>query len=210
MRSRGQRPGRQERAAEAPSDYLVAAVAAAGVAVASYLAAVKLAGGQALLCAAGSGCDIVQASRYAMFLGLPTALWGAVLAAAIGVLGLAGLTPGRWLAAFLLSVAGVSFTAYLAALELLVIGAVCNWCVAWAMTAVALPALLLVRRPAAGRRSPVRGRRVAALGAITAVATVVIGAGVWAAGSPRASAAYQEALARHLAATSAVMYGAYW
>jgi hypothetical protein len=41
------------------------------------------------------------------------------------------------------------------------------------------------------------------------VATVVVGAGVFA-GSFTTDAAYQDALARHLAASGAVFYGAYW
>lgn len=47
----------------APRDWPVAAVAAAGLAISAHLAVAKLAGGQALLCEAGGGCDIVQLSR---------------------------------------------------------------------------------------------------------------------------------------------------
>lgn len=189
-------------------DWPVAAVAAAGLLVAGYLAVVKLAGGSALYCAAGSGCDVVQASRYSAVLGLPTALWGAALYAAIGGLALAGLTVRRWLAAFLLAVAGAAFSAYLTYLELLVIRAVCAYCVVSALIVVALVALLLWRRPATGRRSPTRPARLARLGGLTAAATIVLGAGVFATYST--DQAYPEALARHLAASGAVMYGAYW
>ncbi|MFQ5916124.1 MAG: vitamin K epoxide reductase family protein, partial [Nitrospinota bacterium] len=51
----------------------VAGVAAAGFVVAGYLAVTKLGGDSPLFCTAGGGCDIVQASRYAVFFGLPTA-----------------------------------------------------------------------------------------------------------------------------------------
>jgi uncharacterized membrane protein len=202
---RGARP-------EAPRrDWLVAGLAAAGLLVAGSLAAAKIAAGSAPFCAAGSGCETVQASRYAVFLGVPTALWGAGLYAVIGALALLGLDARRWLAAFLLAVAGVSFSGYLTALQVFVIGAVCAYCLLSAGIAAALLGVLLVRRPSpTGRRSSVRPARVAALGVLTAVATVALGAAGFALGGSRETSGYREALARHLAETGAVMYGAYW
>lgn len=192
-------------------DWPVAAVAAAGLLIAGYLAAAKLAAGSAPFCAAGSGCEAVQASRYAVFLGLPTALWGAALYAAIGGLALLGLDARRWLAAFLLAVAGVSFSVLLTALQLFIIGAVCAYCLLSAGIAIALFAVLLVRLPVSAERRPaLRPARLLALGAVTALATVVLGAGGFALGGPREAGGYQEALARHLAESGAVMYGAYW
>ncbi len=211
-RAERERP-RREAAVPPPGrpDWLVAALAALGLAVAGYLAATKLTGGSAMFCRGVGGCEVVQQSRYAMFLGLPTAAWGAGLYAATGALALAGLSPWRWLGAFLLAVAGVSFSAYLTYLELFVIGAVCWYCVVSAATATGLLGVLLGRRPpAAGRRAPTRPARVAALGSLTAIATVLLGIGVFAASAPRAAPGYQEALARHLAESGAIMYGAFW
>ena len=194
-----------------PRDWWVAALSALGLLVAGYLTINKWSGGTALYCTAGSGCDIVQASRYAVVLGLPTAAWGAGLYAAVGALALLGLPPRRWLAAFLLAVAGASFSLYLTYLSIFVIGATCAYCLASAGIALGLFGLLLLRRPpAAGRRSPVRLARVVALGSATAVATVILGAAVFATLEPKEAATYQEALARHLKASGAVMYGAYW
>ncbi len=205
---------RSRRAAEPeipPRDWWVAALAATGLVVAGYLTVNKWSGGSALFCTAGSGCDIVQASRYAVVLGLPTAAWGAGLYAAVGALALLGLPPRRWLAAFLLAVAGASFSLYLTYLSIFDLGATCAYCLTSAGIAFALFGLLLWRRPAAkGRRSPVRPTRVVALAALTAVATVVFGAGVFATPEPKEAASYQEALARHLKASGAVFYGAYW
>jgi uncharacterized membrane protein len=189
----------------------VAGLAAVGFAVAAYLAITKLAGGSALFCRGVGGCEVVQASRYAMFLGLPTAAWGAGLYAAIGGLALSGLDARRWLTAFLLAVAGVAFSAYLTYLELFVIGAVCWYCVVSAATAAALLGVLLGRRQSVtGPRRFLRPGRVVGLGAATAVATVVLGVGVFTISEPRAAPAYQQALARHLAASGAIMYGAFW
>jgi uncharacterized membrane protein len=192
-------------------DWIVAGVAATGFGVAGYLAATKLVGGSALFCAAGSGCDIVQASRYASFLGAPTAAWGAGLYGATGALALAGLPARQWLAAFLLAVAGVAFSLYLTYVELFVLRAVCAYCLASAGIAVALLGVLLARRPpATGRRSPARPARAAVLGGLTAAATVILAIALFALGSPRAEASYQEALARHLASSGAAFYGAFW
>lgn len=209
-KDRAGRP-RREPAHEAPArrEWLVVALAAAGVALGVYLAWTKLAGGSALLCIAGSGCGLVQSSRYGTFLGLPTAGWGAALYAAIGGLGLAGLIGYRWLLAFLLTVAGVAFSGYLTYLELYVIEAVCGYCVASAAVAAGLFGLVLGRRPAGPRRL-VRPARLLAWGSLAGVATVALGIGVFALDAPREAAGLQQALARHLKESGAVMYGAFW
>jgi len=203
---------RKREAVAAPRrEWLLAAIAALGVAIAGYLTATRLSGGSAVFCTAGSGCDVVQASRYATFLGLPTAAWGALLYAAIGALALWGLQAQRWLWAFLLSVAGASFSLYLSYLAAVAIGAFCIYCAASNVVALALVGVLLARRPEiGGKRSPTRPARLVTLGAVTAIATVVFGAGVFASYSSQGSSAYQEGLARHLAQGGAVFYGAYW
>ena len=81
-------------------------LAVAGVIVSGYLGWLKVRGGNALLCEAGGGCDIVQASRYATILCVPTALWGTAFYIAVGVLAALGFTARRWLWTFLLSAAG--------------------------------------------------------------------------------------------------------
>ena len=192
-------------------DWLLAAVAAVGVIIAGYLTITKLAGGSAVFCTGGSGCDVVQASRYAVFLGLPTAAWGAMVYAAIGGLALWGLSVQRWQWAFLLSVAGAAFSLYMSYLSAFALGAFCMYCAASTLVALALFGVLLARRPrAGGKRSPTRPARLAVLGVVTAVVTVVFGAGVYASYTSQSSTPYQEALARHLVSTGAVFYGAYW
>ena len=205
--------GRQ-RPPETPAasrDWRVTAVAAAGVILAGYLAVAKFLGGNAAFCTAGGGCDTVQASRYAVMLGVPTALWGVLAYATVGVLSVVGFTTTRWLVAFAIAAGAVGFSAYLTWLELFVIRAVCGYCLVSAALAVGLLAALIWSRPALpGRRSPVRPVRLVTLGAAATVATIVVGAAIFAAGRESGSAPYQEALARHLASTGAVMYGAYW
>lgn len=205
------KPRLEDPAVPGRRDWLIAGVATVGLFVAGYLTITKLTRASALFCEAGTGCDIIQASPYALFLGVPTALWGAAVYTAIGTIALVGLSQRWWLRAFLLAVSGVAFSAYLTYLSFFVIRAVCAYCLASAAIAVVLFALLLARRPAgSGRRSPTRPVRVATLGALVAVTTVVFGAFVFAGSAPEQSAAYREALARHLTATGAVFYGAYW
>jgi hypothetical protein len=162
------------------------------------------------MCVGGDGCSVVQASRYAEFLGLPTALWGVLLYVAVAVLAGLGLTAPRWRLAFVLAVAGATFSVVLTALSLTVVGAVCGTCLLSLALVVALLATLLRHRPVpAGRRSATHPRRLAWTAAAVATVTVAAAAGGFALG-PRAPSAYQLALARHLRATQAVMYGAYW
>jgi len=90
------KPDRHAPAPPVRPDLLVVGLATAGFAVAAYMTWLKWAGATAAFCLSGSGCDVVQSTRYATLLGVPTALWGALLYAAIGVLAALGLTPSRW------------------------------------------------------------------------------------------------------------------
>ena len=207
MRGRRAAPRPGARPEPRRPDWVLGGLAAAGLLVAGSLAAAKFAAGTAPFCAVGSGCEAVQASRYAVFLGAPTALWGAGLYAVIGAVALLGLDARRWLTAFLLAVAGVSFSGYLTALQVFAIGAVCAYCLLSAGIAVALFAVLLYRHPASAEWRP---SRLLTLGAMTAVATVALGAAGFELGGAGPASGYREALARHLAESGAVMYGAYW
>ena len=195
-------------AAPARPDYLVAGLAAAGFAIAVYLTWLKWTGGNTTFCLSGSGCDIVQASRYGTLLGLPTALWGALLYAAIGALAGIGLTASRWNWAFWLAAAGVGVSVYLTALSLLVIHATCAYCLA---SGAIMLAILLVLW---WRRSGLPGRRTklsSVIGYAVALALLApFGAAFIFAMPEGGSAAFEAALARHLRDKGAVMYGAYW
>lgn len=76
-------------------------------------------------------CNIVLATSYAKFLGLPTALYGLVAYLFFAILSLYGLTNGRSSAIkFLpyLSGFGVLISAYLIYLQFFVINALCFYC----------------------------------------------------------------------------------
>jgi uncharacterized membrane protein len=192
-------------------DWLLVACAVAGVLVSGYLAVTKLTGGHAAFCTTGTSCDIIQSSRYAMFLGIPTAAWGAALYAVVLGLALSGLSGARFTIVFALASAAVAFSAYMTYLALALVRAACPWCLLDAVVAVAVFAVTLWHRPIArGRRASTRPVRLAAIGIASAVVTVVFAAGVFVAGSPTTGSRYQEDLARHLASTGAIFYGAYW
>ena len=121
----------------------IAVLALAGVFVSLYLWLHKLGVIGVLQCGTG-GCDTVQASRYADFLGLPVALYGVVgygvlFAVSLGAVQQAH-APRRRLDTVLAVLAslGFAFTLYLTAVELFVIHAICRWCVASAIVATLL------------------------------------------------------------------------
>ena len=115
-----------------------------GIGVAGYLTYVHFADIDPV-CAGGSGgCHVVQASDYAELLGIPVATLGLAgylgLAASLFVPGEVGRALGMALALI-----GAGFSLYLTYLELYVIDAICQWCVASAVIMVLLAILTTVR-----------------------------------------------------------------
>lgn len=134
------------------SRVLLVLLAVAGFAISAYLTWVHLRG-IAPVCVGGSGgCEAVQASRYSEILGVPVALLGVL---AYGWLLFAAIMRGTYAALFglLVALVGTLFSAYLTYLELFVIRAVCQWCVASAviLTAYLILAVLRVRFPSGER-----------------------------------------------------------
>lgn len=194
-------------AAPARPDVLVLGLAGAGFAIAAYLTWLKWSGTTAAFCLSGSGCDIVQASRYGALLGVPTALWGALLYLAIGALAAVGLTAPRWTWAFYLAAAGVGISLYLTAISVLVLRVTCAYCLGSAAVMVATLLVLLWRRTVLPGR-----RKLASLlpGAVTAAVLAPLGAAFVFAMPAGGGADFEAALVRHLREKGAVMYGAYW
>ena len=192
-------------------DWIVVALALVGLGVAGYLTALKLGGTQAFLCRGGSGCDLVQASRYSVLAGVPTAMWGAGIYLAIAVLAAMPRTARRWQAAFMLASGAVAFSLYMTYLSIFVVGATCPYCLASGAVAVALLVVMVWRRPPAqGRHAAAyRPGRLAGLGITAGVFTVLLGAFIFAADFS-VPAGYQSSLAQHLAKSQAIFYGAFW
>lgn len=113
----------------------IAVLALVGLFVALYLWLHALGFGGAIKCGASGGCETVQTSQWAVFLGFPVAFYGVVGYLAVLIVALIALRPAtlldrKWdgLLAGLATV-GLLFTAYLTYLELFVIHAICRWCV---------------------------------------------------------------------------------
>jgi len=104
-------------------------LAVVGLLISAYLSWVHLAGAEPVCGLEGGGCRAVQASRYATIPSVPVAALG--LAGYAGLL-LAALLRGEVGAylGLLVALVGTLFSAYLTYLEVFVIGAVCQWCVA--------------------------------------------------------------------------------
>lgn len=119
-----------------------ALLAAVGMAITAYLLHVRWSGGQ-LICSTG-GCEAVQSSSYAEVLGIPVAALGLAGYTALLFTALAGGESAR-LAHGALALAALGFSAYLLAIQLVVIDAVCQWCVASDVITTLIAALALLR-----------------------------------------------------------------
>ncbi len=111
----------------------IAALALVGLLVSIYLLLYKLGVLGTLVCGSG-GCEYVQSSKWAVFLGIPVAGWGVGGYLLLLLAAMVGMQPeradSRAIAGLLLAVAavGLAFTLYLNALEAFVIHAWCRWC----------------------------------------------------------------------------------
>ena len=130
-----------------------AGFAAVGALLSGYVLLVRETSGT-LVCAT-SGCETVQSSRYAEVLGLPVA--------AVGLIGFVALLAtalarGEWarLGQATLALSAFVFSAYLLVVQLAVIGAVCQWCIATDLvtTALATAALLRLLAPPPAAATP--------------------------------------------------------
>lgn len=120
-----------------------------GLGVASYLAYVELTHVDAV-CGPVGKCNIVQASDYALFLGVPVAVWGVLnylIAAALW----AGqkFLPERTAALSTLALStlllfGTLFSIYLTCLEIFAIHAICAWCLTSAVVTTVLMLLFVI------------------------------------------------------------------
>lgn len=140
---------------------VTAVLALIGLFVSLYLYLWKLGLMGPLVCTTG-GCETVQLSEYAVFFGVPVALWGVMGFGSLLVVSIAGL-QGRWVelrgptvVLAVLSATGMVFVGYLTYLEAAVIRAWCVWCIACAIlvTIIFLISLVTLRHwPAAQPRA---------------------------------------------------------
>lgn len=221
----GSRPAPREPKAQAPAPKrqateglgfdarpLALVLATIGVLLTAYLTGVWLSGAELAACSEGSSCDLVQSSRWSTLLGLPMALWGMLTYIAIGFFVWRSKKQAQmWTTALYIAVAGVGISAYLQAISVFELDAVCMYCVASAILMTVICAVLAVFRP-----RNLREFRWAAFGpssTLLAVAIVIVmhlhfsGAFSPTSGPEKG---YLKALAVHLDESGAKFYGASW
>jgi uncharacterized membrane protein len=134
----------------------ISVTALAGLFVSLYLLFYSLGFYGALMCGTG-GCETVQTSSYARFMGMPVAGWGAAWYGLVVLVAFVGVQdrfadekwPDRWL--LVLATLGLAFSVYLTGLELFVLHAICQWCVVSAVLTVAIFGLALLAARSGGR-----------------------------------------------------------
>lgn len=124
---------------------LAAILSLAGIPIAGYLTWVHF-DTNALVCGLGD-CHTVQTSEFATVGSVPVALLGlAMYLLILGCMLAAMLNPdlefSATLMAFGVALAGTIFAAYLTWIEIAVIHAICQWCVASAILTIVLTAVL--------------------------------------------------------------------
>ena len=100
--------------------------------MATYIAIAESGGGAPKCLAGGSGCETVADSKYAHLAGVNVAVIGIVGYVLVFVAAIVPGDAGRF-GGFLTALIGFGFSLYLTYLELFVIDAICQWCVASAI-----------------------------------------------------------------------------
>ena len=126
---------------------VVGSLAVVGAAIAGYLVYTRYTDTK-LACATG-GCEIVQSSDYAEIVGIPVAVLGVVAYVFLFATALSASDFAR-MAGAVVAVSGAAFSLYLVYVQIAVIDAICQWCVASDAIMVLLAAVCVLRvvRPA--------------------------------------------------------------
>jgi uncharacterized membrane protein len=204
---------RQRTATAAPSSPInrpLLGLALVGMAIAGYLTYTGWTGDRAAYCEAGGGCDIVQSSQWARFLGVPTAFWGLLLYVALAYLAVRVRRPVvQWRRAWVLGAIGLGVSVYLTAVSVFVIQATCPYCLASLGIFTAIVGLLVWQRPEVIPRFA-WPRWLLQTGA----AALIVIAALHAQASNRVPTGpedpYQRGLAERLNESGALFYGASW
>ena len=187
---------------------IISVLAVVGGMLTAYLTASKIASQKVAMCGAGQGCDLVLGSRWATFLGVPTASIG--LLGFLAVLLLAGLPDEvpllkrwRWPALFAATTSMFAFEMYMVYLMAAVIHSFCPYCAVAIAITTALWLTVLFGRAWVDTVQLIVG------GAAVAIATLLLTIGVYA-NQPQPPSAMAANLASHLHHQDIKMYGASW
>ena len=186
---------------------VILVLAVTGILLTAYLTFTAYFQEHPAFCSEGSGCDIVQSSRWATFLTIPMTLWGCLTYVIItGLTWRARSKPGNWSSLIFLAICGFAISAYLTAVSILEIKATCPYCLASFAIITTITVLSVARKPADWITSVKEAVVVGVL--------IVIGLHFHYSGVFDASAGPEDpqlkALAIHLEKTGVQFYGAYW
>jgi len=193
-------------------NWLLTLLAVAGMVLTAYLVLTAWLDKPPLYCKEGSSCDIVQQSRWGTFLGLPTALWGFLIYAAMGHIGYRVRNPeSHWKWAWAVAMVGLGYSVYLIFISLFVIEATCYYCIASFLIMTAIFGVVTFQRP-----KGLPKLNVTAWARQTVIITVLIVGGMHLhysgvfdqAAGPEDP--FLKGLAEHLTLDKALVYGAYW
>ena len=190
-----------------PIDMVILVLAIVGILLTAYLTLTASFEEHPAFCSEGSGCDIVQSSRWATFLGVPMALWGCLTYMVIAGLAWRARTKiGSWTPLIFTAFCGFAISAYLTAVSVIEIEATCPYCLASFAIITTIMILTMVRQPPEWLTSVKEA---------TVVAVLIVGAlHMHYSGVFDASAGPEDpqlkALAIHLEKTGVKFYGAYW
>lgn len=193
-------------------DWPVLNLALFGMLITAWLTYTASASGTPLLCAEGSGCDLIQSSRWSTLFGLPVALLGFFTYALIAFVSFEMRpTVKRWRWQWAVSLIGVSVSVYLTLVGLIQLQAVCLWCLASLATITAIFVWLTVKRPHAAPGGPWRNwlLNTGSLAAAILIVMQLHYSGLLGPGMGRADPQLVE-LAEHLDEQGARFYGASW
>ncbi len=185
-------------------------LAMVGIALTAYLGYTASVDTHPAFCGEDSGCDLVQSSRWATFLEIPTAIWGMLTYLVIaGLAWRARTRAGSATALLFVAVIGFSVSAYLTVVSVVVINATCTYCLTSFGLITAIMLLAFVQRHS-NQADRMTSLKEAALISILIVAGLHLhynGVFDEAAGPEDPQL---QALAIHLTETGATFYGAHW
>ncbi len=190
----------------------VLAFALAGVVLTAYLSFSSWFGSILVYCEEGSGCDIVQNSRWGTFLGVSTAFWGFWGYVSLSYIAYKVRHPEkRWKLVWTFSLIGLAVSVYLTVIAITVLQTACAYCLASLALMGIIFITVSIQRPKTMPHFtwPVwAGKRII-------LAAVIIGglhlhySGVFGS-TDGPEDPFLKALAIHLADTNTIFYGAFW
>ena len=188
------------------------ALSLAGMVLTAYLTYTAWANEAPAYCGPGSGCDVVQSSRWATLFGLPIAFWGFIGYAVLGhIAARVRNTEWHWKLGWTVSLIGMAVSVYLTVISVVVLQATCTYCLA-SLALMAAIFLVVTWQYPRGLPEFRWGSWLAQTGVVALV--VVGGLHVYNSGllDPTAGPEdpYLKGLAQHLQQVDATFYGASW